>query len=170
MTTIDIWVPMGPLLIQVSGLASAASVAAKKGGSGKGGSEEKETKGKRKPGSDEREKAAKIVDMALKPAKVKTVERTLEEAAADQAKAKEYSRLKMMEHRMMRSGESARLKLKLAAIEALPAGKLRDAAKVPDWTPFPALRMAAAFSPPRPDFVDDRMRENQKVSIVKKSR
>lgn len=64
--------------------------------------------------------------------------------------AKEYSRLLMREERKRAAGESLRLRLKKAAIEALPP-KLKDAALVPDYTPFPGL-CPATLTPPIPGF------------------
>lgn len=64
--------------------------------------------------------------------------------------AKEYSRLLMREDRKLHAGETIRLRLKNEAIAALPLG-LREAARVPDLTPFPGLS-PATLTPPIPGF------------------
>lgn len=75
-------------------------------------------------------------------------ERDEEQLAADTARAKEYSSLMMKAHRAQQRMESLRLQYKQAAIAAVPEGKLRDAAKEPDYTPFPAKMVAPALTPP----------------------
>ncbi|KAJ3690645.1 hypothetical protein LUZ61_019809 [Rhynchospora tenuis] len=61
--------------------------------------------------------------------------------------AKEYSRVLMRRHRARQKAETDFLKLKKEAIEALPE-KLREAALVPDFTPFPTNRFMATLTPP----------------------
>ncbi|KAL3517242.1 hypothetical protein ACH5RR_024144 [Cinchona calisaya] len=61
--------------------------------------------------------------------------------------AKEYSRVLMRKHRARQAAESAFLRCKKEAIEALPEG-LRAAALVPDLSPFPANRFMATLTPP----------------------
>lgn len=62
-------------------------------------------------------------------------------------RSKEYSRLKMQEHRLWQADLSTKLKLKHVAIEALPP-ELRAAALVPDYTPFPSNRHVFTDTPP----------------------
>jgi hypothetical protein len=54
----------------------------------------------------------------------------------------------MQEHREWQRDLTTKLQLKNAAVAALPAGRLRDAAMVPDLTPFPLNRQMWASSPP----------------------
>lgn len=61
--------------------------------------------------------------------------------------AKEYSRMLARDLRARQAEESMRLKLKNDAIAALPP-RLREAALVPDFTPFPANRHRAYLTPP----------------------
>ncbi|XP_044494966.1 uncharacterized protein LOC123217938 [Mangifera indica] len=61
--------------------------------------------------------------------------------------AKEYSRVLMRRHRARQAAESTLLRLKKEAIEALPEG-LKEAALVPDLTPFPVNRFMATLTPP----------------------
>ncbi|XP_058074041.1 uncharacterized protein LOC131222846 [Magnolia sinica] len=68
--------------------------------------------------------------------------------------AKEYSRVLMRKHRARQAAESTLLRLKKEAIEALPEGPLRDAAMVPDLTPFPKERFMATLTPPIDGYVE----------------
>jgi len=72
---------------------------------------------------------------------------TPESLAAARARAKEYSRRKMLEHHAWRTDLHAKLQLKAAAVAALPAG-LREAAMVEDLEPFPLTRHALYETPP----------------------
>ncbi|PKA66889.1 hypothetical protein AXF42_Ash003546 [Apostasia shenzhenica] len=67
--------------------------------------------------------------------------------------AKEYSRVLMRKHRARQAAESTLLRLKKEAIAALPE-KLRAAALVPDFTPFPANRYMATLTPPIEGYVE----------------
>ncbi|XP_021906605.1 uncharacterized protein LOC110821181 [Carica papaya] len=67
--------------------------------------------------------------------------------------AKEYSRVLMRRHRARQAAESTLLRLKKEAIEALPE-KLREAALVPDLTPFPANRFMATLTPPIEGYIE----------------
>lgn len=67
--------------------------------------------------------------------------------------AKEYSRILMRKHRARQAAESAFLKLKKEAIEALPED-LKAAALVPDLTPFPKNRFMATLTPPIEGYIE----------------
>lgn len=67
--------------------------------------------------------------------------------------AKEYSRVLMRKHRARQAAESAFLKLKKEAIEALP-DDLKAAALVPDLTPFPKNRFMATLTPPIEGYIE----------------
>jgi hypothetical protein len=62
-------------------------------------------------------------------------------------RAKEYSRLKMQQHRQWQIDLTTKLKLKQAAIGALPPD-LQAAAMIPDDTPFPSNRQIWTETPP----------------------
>ena len=62
-------------------------------------------------------------------------------------RAKEYSRRKMAEHRAWQADISTKIKLRDAALAALPAD-LRAAALVPDLTPFPTNRCVSRWQQP----------------------
>ena len=84
--------------------------------------------------------------------------------------AKEFSRMMMREHRVQQAAESTRLKMKLAAIQALPCGKLREAAMEADFTPFPTNRIAASLTPPLQELVDEREAAETVAAPVRKIR
>ena len=72
-----------------------------------------------------------------------------DEELADAAKrAKEYSREKMREHRAWQRQFMTKVKLRDAAIEALPTEVLRAAARAPDLSPFPSHRQVWMETPP----------------------
>lgn len=79
--------------------------------------------------------------------------------------AKEYSRVLMRKHRARQAAETTLLRLKKEAIAALPE-KLRAAALVPDYTPFPANRYMATLTPPIEGYVD-KVKEAAKRSVMK---
>eukprot|EP00216_Chloropicon_sp_CCMP2111_P000858 CAMPEP_0198244924 /NCGR_PEP_ID=MMETSP1446-20131203/38287_1 /TAXON_ID=1461542 ORGANISM="Unidentified sp, Strain CCMP2111" /NCGR_SAMPLE_ID=MMETSP1446 /ASSEMBLY_ACC=CAM_ASM_001112 /LENGTH=155 /DNA_ID=CAMNT_0043929039 /DNA_START=1 /DNA_END=468 /DNA_ORIENTATION=+ len=67
--------------------------------------------------------------------------------AENSARAKEYSRMKMKQHREWQKDMSMKLKLKWEATEALPED-LKAHAMVPDDTPFPLNRRLPTDFPP----------------------
>ncbi|XP_078446512.1 copper ion binding protein [Wolffia australiana] len=67
--------------------------------------------------------------------------------------AREYSRVLMRRLRARQAAESGLLRLKKAAMAALPEG-LRAAAAVPDLTPFPVNRFMATLTPPIEGYVE----------------
>ncbi|XP_042520209.1 uncharacterized protein LOC122093793 [Macadamia integrifolia] len=79
--------------------------------------------------------------------------------------AKEYSRVLMRRHRARQAAESTLLRLKKEAIEALPEN-LREAALVPDLTPFPANRFMATLTPPIEGYIE-KIKEAAKKNIGK---
>lgn len=134
----------------------------------KSGKKGQDAKGKEKGGGDVRDRAADILKEALARVPIKTVEVDAARRAEEMAMAKDYSRKMMAEHRARMAGESARLRLKRAAIEALPPG-LRAAALVPDLTPFPR-RLAPTATPPKSEHAEDAGRDLEKAAALKKSR
>ncbi|XP_038980259.1 uncharacterized protein LOC103717499 [Phoenix dactylifera] len=79
--------------------------------------------------------------------------------------AKEYSRVLMRKHRARQAAETTLLRLKKEAIAALP-DHLREAALVPDFTPFPANRYMATLTPPIEGYIE-KVREAAKKYTVK---
>ncbi|EOA17331.1 hypothetical protein CARUB_v10005602mg [Capsella rubella] len=83
--------------------------------------------------------------------------------------AKEYSRVLMREHRARRVAETNLLKLRKAAIEALPEN-LKKAALERDLTPFPANRGMATLTPPIEGYLEKIMNAAKKSSGKEKLR
>lgn len=82
--------------------------------------------------------------------------------------AKEYSRVLMRGHRARQAAISALLKCKKEAIEALPEN-LKEAALVPDLTPFPANRIMPALTPPIEGYIE-KINEAARRSLEGKKR
>ncbi|KAK7389868.1 hypothetical protein VNO78_25164 [Psophocarpus tetragonolobus] len=83
--------------------------------------------------------------------------------------AKEYSRVLMRKHRARQAAESTLLRMKKEAIDALPEG-LREAALVPDLSPFPANRFMATLTPPIQGYIDQVREAANKISGMEKIR
>lgn len=83
--------------------------------------------------------------------------------------AKEYSRVLMRKHRARQAAESTLLRLKKEAIDALP-DHLKEAALVPDLTPFPATRFMATLTPPIEGYIDKVREAAKKISGMEKIR
>ncbi|XP_028770348.1 uncharacterized protein LOC114727778 [Neltuma alba] len=83
--------------------------------------------------------------------------------------AKEYSRVLMRKHRARQAAESTLLRLKKEAIEALP-DHLKEAALVPDLTPFPANRFMATLTPPIEGYIEKVREAAMKSSGTEKIR
>ncbi|EIE19310.1 hypothetical protein COCSUDRAFT_58603 [Coccomyxa subellipsoidea C-169] len=75
---------------------------------------------------------------------------------------KEYNRLKMMQHRAWQTDLSVKLKLKKAALAALPED-LRELANRPETERVPLNRQMFTHTPPIPGF-------NQQSSVKKRKR
>ncbi|KAI7841899.1 hypothetical protein COHA_004428 [Chlorella ohadii] len=88
----------------------------------------------------------KVLKM-LEPREVEEIEISAEDYAEGVRRSKEYSRRKMQEHREWQTDLTTKLKLKLAAIAALPP-HLAAAAQVPDDELFPLNRQMFNDTPP----------------------
>ncbi|KAL7607979.1 hypothetical protein Lser_V15G11559 [Lactuca serriola] len=81
---------------------------------------------------------------------------------------KEYSRVLMRKHRARQASETGLLMCKKEAIEALPEGLgLREAALVPDLTPFPVNRFMATLTPPIEGYIEKINEAAKRQSSVK---
>ncbi|MBA0735667.1 hypothetical protein Gogos_019496 [Gossypium gossypioides] len=98
--------------------------------------------------------------------KIPKYELTVEDG---QRLAKEYSRVLMRKHRAGQAAETNLLRMKKVAIEALP-GKLREAAMIPDLTPFPANRLMASLTPPIEGYIEKVKEAAEKSSTKQKLR
>ena len=83
---------------------------------------------------------------------------TEEELVEFERRAKEYSRMKMREERDFQRDLNEKIRIKMAAIEALPAGATRDAAMVEDTDLFPLKRRLPSETPPIPGYYEEKQR------------
>ncbi|CAL5196009.1 unnamed protein product [Lathyrus oleraceus] len=83
--------------------------------------------------------------------------------------AKEYSRVLMRKHRARQAAETNLLSLKKEAIEALPE-KLKEAALVPDLSPFPVNRFMATLTPPIEGYIEKIREAANRISGKEKIR
>ncbi|KAI3435926.1 hypothetical protein D9Q98_001984 [Chlorella vulgaris] len=91
-------------------------------------------------------KLNKVLKM-LEPREVEQVDISEEDYAEGMRRHKEFSRRKMQQHREWQTDLTAKLKLKNAAVAALPP-RLRAAAEVPDDELFPLNREMWTETPP----------------------
>jgi len=81
-----------------------------------------------------------------------------EELAEYEAKAKEYSRRKLRADRAFMADINQKIRIKMAAIDALPAGLVREAALVEDLELFPLKRKLPSFTPAIPGYYEEKQR------------
>lgn len=88
-----------------------------------------------------------------------------EDIQAFAAKAKVYSQKKMAQHREWQRDINQKIRLKRAALAALPEGFLRDEASKEDLTLFPLKRHSPFLTPPIDGFYEEKqMRAEEAVS------
>ena len=96
---------------------------------------------------------------ALTPAGRRAEDASTEEELVEfERRAKEYSRMKMREERDFQRDLNEKIRIKMAAIEALPAGETRDAAMVEDTDLFPLKRRLPSETPPIPGYYEEKQR------------
>jgi hypothetical protein len=83
---------------------------------------------------------------------------TPEELEEYAARAKAYSREKMRAERAFHADINEKIRIKKAAIAALPAGATRDAAMVEDEDLFPLKRKLPMYTPAIPGFYEEKQR------------
>uniref|UniRef100_A0A061QYZ7 Large ribosomal subunit protein mL40 n=1 Tax=Tetraselmis sp. GSL018 TaxID=582737 RepID=A0A061QYZ7_9CHLO len=84
---------------------------------------------------------------ALIPEEIPKTELSVEELEEYKRIAKNFSRMKMKQHREWQQRMTTKIKLKLAAIEALPP-ELQEHARTPDYADFPPERWIPTHTPP----------------------
>eukprot|EP00775_Hariotina_reticulata_P012954 gene12954-13083_t len=99
-----------------------------------------------KPFNDKDPLMQKVVAMLVPPTQAPE-QHTRRQQVELEARSKEYSRLKMHQHRAWQHDLTVKLRLKQAAIQALPPA-LRAAALQEDLTPFPLTRHYLYDHPP----------------------
>lgn len=83
---------------------------------------------------------------------------TEEELEEFERRAKEYSRMKMRQERDFQRDLNEKIRIKMAAIAALPEGETRDAAMVEDTELFPLKRRLPSATPPIPGYYEEKQR------------
>jgi hypothetical protein len=91
---------------------------------------------------------ARVLAMILPPGEPHKLALPEEQRAAAAARAKEYSRLRMEEHKQWQGGITQAIRLRNAALAALPE-ELRRAAQQPDLEPLPLARNFYYDHPPK---------------------
>lgn len=95
---------------------------------------------------------------AIAPSDVAEDALSEEELEAYEAKAKAYSREKMRAERAFAKDINEKIRIKTAAVEALPAGAVRDAAMVEDDELFPLKRKLPSYTPAIPGYYEEKQR------------
>jgi hypothetical protein len=126
--------------------AGKKTTAAAKGKGKKGPVKATKQRMESKPFNDKDPLMQKVVAMLVPPVQHPQQPSRRQQAELE-ARSKEYSRLKMHEHRAWQHDLTVKLRLKKAAIQALPPA-LRAAALQEDLTPFPLTRHFLYDQPP----------------------
>ncbi|KAF8071146.1 RH1 [Scenedesmus sp. PABB004] len=143
----------GPLCQPARGAKAAAKkkgAAPAKGGKGKaaGGAGKKSKQRMESRPFDEKDPLMqKVIAMLVPPAEAPPPPRTPAQQAEVVSRAKEFSRLRMREHAAWVADVAGKIRLKRAALQALPPA-LRDAAQQEDLAPFPLTRHFLYDTPP----------------------
>lgn len=95
---------------------------------------------------------------SIAPVEYEAEKLTSEELAEFEAKAKDYSRNKMRAERVFMADINEKIRIKKAAIEALPSGPVRDAALVEDLELFPMKRKLPSWTPAIPGYYEEKQR------------
>ena len=98
----------------------------------------------------------KLLMDAATPEPLEPENLTEEELAAFAEKAKEYSRKMMAQHREWQRDINQKIRLKRAALAALPEGFLRDEATKEDLALFPLKRHSPMQTPPIEGFYEEK--------------
>lgn len=80
-----------------------------------------------------------------------------------EARAKEYSRRKMAQHRAWQTDINDKIRHKRAAVEALPEGYLRDAAALEDLAMFPLKRPTPQATPRVEGYYEEKQRKAEEA-------
>ena len=105
----------------------------------------------------------KLLMDAATPEPLEPENLTEEELAAFAEKAKEYSRKTMAQHREWQRDINQKIRLKRAALAALPEGFLRDEATKEDLALFPLKRQTPMVTPPIEGFYEEKQRRAEEA-------
>ena len=97
------------------------------------------------------------------PAEIEKETLTAEQLEEYEARAKEYSKMKMAQHRAWQKDIAGKIRHKLVAIKSLPEGFIRDAAAAPDYSSFSMKRTRPSLTPAIPGFYEAKQEKAEKV-------
>eukprot|EP00899_Mesostigma_viride_P020792 jgi/Mesvir1/28714/Mv19684-RA.1 len=144
--------------VDVDGIGGVACYATKATGAGAKGGKDKApaARGEKKPDKYDEARPSggdkDIRDMILRAFTPRPrPSHTPEELKEAEEKVKNYCRMKTRQHNHMMKDIANKLKLRDAALAALPPS-LRRAASEPDFTPFPGKRLPITDTPPLPKY------------------
>ncbi|CAL6279908.1 unnamed protein product [Bathycoccus prasinos] len=141
---------------------SKASQGRRGGKSGSGGMGEI----KRDPKLDAAlDKYLNLLVKAVEPTEIKPQKLTQAQLEEYEAKAKEYSRKKMGQHRAMQKDVNDKIRLKAAACNALPEGFLREHAWTEDRTLFSPKRRMPVATPPIQGYAENKLAADEAAVI-----
>jgi hypothetical protein len=165
-------VPSARVVTRADGLSGAPFAARAYASKGKKQSKSKSSQGKRSkarggmqapPVSARVEQTTKgnrdvYLDAITPPETYDVEDSTPEELMEYEARAKAYSRAKMAASRAFQADINEKIRIKKAAVEALPEGAVRDAARVEDLSLFPLKRKLPTHTPPIDGFYEEKQR------------
>ena len=96
------------------------------------------------------------------PAEIEKETLTAEQLEEYEARAKEYSKMKMAQHRAWQKDIAGKIRHKLVAIKSLPEGFIRDAAAAPDYSSFSMKRTRPSLTPAIPGFYEAKQEKADK--------
>jgi hypothetical protein len=97
------------------------------------------------------------------PAEIEKETLTAEQLEEYEARAKEYSKMKMAQHRAWQKDITDKIRHKRAAVAALPEGYLRTAAEQEDHALFPLKRQTPMMTPPIEGFYEEKQRKAEEA-------
>uniref|UniRef100_A0A6U3I300 Large ribosomal subunit protein mL40 n=1 Tax=Mantoniella antarctica TaxID=81844 RepID=A0A6U3I300_9CHLO len=107
---------------------------------------------------------------AMTPLQIPKENLTAEQLEEYEARAKEYSRKKMAQHRAWQVDIDNKIRHKRAAMAALPAGFIQDAAMLEDHALFPMKRVEPQATPNIKGYAEEKLkRAEQAAGAAKKS-
>ena len=104
------------------------------------------------------------------PAEIEKETLTAEQLEEYEARAKEYSKMKMAQHRAWQKDIAGKIRHKLVAIKSLPEGFIRDAAAAPDYSSFSMKRTRPSLTPAIPGFYEAKQEKAEKVVTSKRKK
>jgi hypothetical protein len=111
------------------------------------------------------DKYVNLLVKAVGPTEIKTQKLTQAQLEEYEAKAKEYSRKKMQQHRAMQKDLNDKIRLKAAACNALPEGFLREHAWTEDRTMFSPKRRMPVATPSIQGYAENKLAADEAAVV-----